>query len=401
MVSCLVLRILLQEFLNFIMLALTMMFLSSKGGINMKCRGRKIFTVSVVLALLTGLFVLPGIVSAEQKTIRLQIQTPYPTSLPFVKRVADMWDRIKVMTDGKVNASFYPPGGIVPAYSEWDAMQKGTLDGAFTVPSDVRGIFGAPADLFNQYAGGPTADEAMSWVYFGNGRKLLEELLNKKGFTNVQPIGIANMSLAEDELWTNKKIEKPEDYKGLKVRTYGQWGKVLEDVGASVVTLPGGEVYQALERGVIDAAELGTSADNESLHMNEVAKYCYYPGVHSPGNIHYILFNKKSWAEIPDAHQKIIEREILATALENWLAGASESAAARKRMQAKGTIFLELPQAVQQYLVGACDKMWEGFAAKDTFYAKVYKDQLAFLASYRALIGQIQPNIAGIRASMK
>lgn len=367
----------------------------------MKIRGRELFSIVLVLVLLSGLFVLPGTVSAAEKTVRLQIQTPYPTSFPFVQRVVKMWDRINLMTGGAVKVTFHPPGGIVPAYSEWDAMQKGTLDAAFTVPSDVRGVFGAPGDLFNQYAGGPTADETMSWINFGNGKKLLQELIEARGFTQVQAIGIVNMSLAEDELWSNKKIEKPEDYKGLKVRTYGQWGKVLEAVGASVVTLPGGEVYQALERGVIDACELGTSADNESLHINEVAKYCYYPGVHSPGNVHYILFNKKSWSKIPPEYQAVIEREIMATALENWLAGAAESAAARQRMAAKGTIFLELPQSVQQYLVRECDKMWEEFAAKDEMYAKVYKDQLEFLAGYRALIGQIQPDIAAIRASMK
>ena len=136
-------------------------------------------------------------------------------------------------------------------------MQKGTLDGAFTVPSDVRGVFGPLGDLFNQYPGGPASDEMVTWIYYGNGKTMLQELIESKGFSNVQVIGVANLSLAEDELWVKKKIEKPEDYKGLKVRTYGQWGKVLEAVGASVVTLPGGEVYQAMERGSSTPASWG------------------------------------------------------------------------------------------------------------------------------------------------
>jgi TRAP-type mannitol/chloroaromatic compound transport system substrate-binding protein len=329
--------------------------------------------------------------------VKLQIQTPYPTSFPYVQRVAKMWQRIKTISGGQADVTFFPPGGIVPAYSEWDAMQKGTLDGAFTVPSDVRGVFGPLGDLFNQFPGGPTSDEMVAWIYHGNGKALLQELIEAKGFTNVQVVGIANLSLAEDELWVKKKIEKPEDYKGLKIRTYGQWGKVLEAVGASVVTLPGGEVYQAMERGVIDACELGTSADNESLHINEVAKFGYYPGVHSPGNVHYVFFNKKSWAKLPPEFQQLIEREVLATAFENYLAGTVENAAARERMRAKGTTFLPLPMTVQKFLLEKTDAMWDGVASKDPAFAKVFKDQSAFLARHRALLGEIQPNIKAIR----
>lgn len=362
-------------------------------------KGRLIACWLLVAALtLLGVPTLAPEATAAQKTVKLQIQTPYPTSFPYVQRVAKMWQRIKAISGGQVDVTFFPPGGIVPAYSEWDAMQKGTLDGAFTVPSDVRGVFGPLGDLFNQFPGGPTAEEMMSWIYFGNGKKLLQELIESKGFKEVMVLGIANMSLAEDELWVNKKIEKPEDYKGLKVRTYGQWGKVLEAVGASVVTLPGGEVYQAMERGVIDACELGTSADNESLHINEVAKIGYYPGVHSPGNVHYILFNKKSWAKLAPEHQQLIEREVLATAMENWLAGAVENAAARDRMRAKGTQFLQLPPRVQKFLLEKTDAMWDGVASKDAVFAKVYKDQAAFLDKHRGLIREIQPDIAGIRS---
>jgi len=352
----------------------------------------------VAIVCLTGVFALPSDTAAGQR-VKLQIQTPYPTSFPYVQRVTKMWQRIKSISGGQVDVTFFPPGGIVPAYSEWDAMQKGTLDGAFTVPSDVRGVFGPLGDLFNQYPGGPASEEMVAWIYYGNGKALLQELIESKGFTNVQVIGIANLSLAEDELWVNKKIEKPEDYKGLKIRTYGQWGKGLESVGAAVVTLPGGEVYQAMERGVIDACELGTSADNESLHINEVAKFCYYPGVHSPGNVHYVFFNRKSWAKLAPEHQQLIEREILSTAFENYLAGTVENAAARERMRAKGTTFLQLPMNVQKFLVQKTDAMWDDVARKDAAFAKVYKDQSAFLAKHRALIGEIQPNIQAIRGA--
>jgi len=343
----------------------------------------------------------PNSASAQDKTIRWKIQTPYPLAVPYVARTAKMGDRIKAMTNGRLDIKFYPPGGIVPAYSEWDAMQKGTLDGSFVTPSDVRGIFGPVGDLFNQYPAGPTAIETVSWMLYGNGHKLLREVMDKLGFTNVVFVAPANLSVAEDEMWTNKKIDKPSDYKGLKIRTFGYWGQILQGVGASVVTLPGGELYQALERGVIDACEYGTSADNFAIHLNEVTKYCYYPGVHSPGNVHYILVNKKSWEKLPPDLQQIVRQESLATAMENFAAGAVESATAREQMRAKGTQFLPLNMEVQAFITKKSEELWESFAAKDPVYAKVYKDQQEFLKKYRNLMGEIQPDFTKIYEFMK
>ena len=182
----------------------------------------------------------PNLASAQDKTIRWRIQTPYPIAVPYVARTAKMWDRIKIMTGGRLDAKFHAPGSIVPAYAEWDAMQKGTLDGAFTVPADVRGIFGPVGDLFNQYPAGPTAIETVSWMMYGNGGALMREAMDKVGFKDVLLIAPANLSVAEDELWTKKKIDKPTDFKGLKIRTFGYWGQILQGMGASVVTIPGG-----------------------------------------------------------------------------------------------------------------------------------------------------------------
>jgi TRAP-type mannitol/chloroaromatic compound transport system substrate-binding protein len=357
--------------------------------------------ICVVVTLVASFFVLTGPAPAQDKTIRWKIQTPYPLAVPYVARTAKMGDRIKGMTNGRLEIKFYPPGGIVPAYAEWDAMQKGTLDGAFTVPADVRGVFGPVGDLFNQYPMGPTGIEMVSWMLFGNGEKLLREVMDKVGFTNVVFVAPVNLSVAEDEMWTNKKIEKPADFKGLKIRTFGYWGQILQGVGASVVTLPGGELYQAMERGVIDALEYGTPADNEAIKIHEVAKFCYYPGVHSPGNVHYIFANKKSWERLSPDLREIIKRESLATAMENFASGAVESAMARDKMRAKGTQFLPLNMEVQTFIAQKADELWDSFAAKDPVYAKVYKDQKEFLKKYRELMSEIQPDFAKIYEALR
>jgi TRAP-type mannitol/chloroaromatic compound transport system substrate-binding protein len=363
---------------------------------------RKILVSAVALSVLVcfAALLFPAPAPAQDRTIRWKIQTPYPLAVPYVARTVKMADRIKTMTNGRLDIKFHPPGGIVPAYAEWDALQKGTLEGGFMTPSDVRGIFGPVGDLFNQYPMGPTGIEMVSWMMYGNGEKLLREVMDKLGFTNVVFVGPANLSVAEDEMWTNKKIEKPEDFKGLKIRTFGFWGQILQGVGASVVTLPGGELYQAMERGVIDALEYGTTADNEAIHLNEVAKYCYYPGVHSPGNVHYIFVNKSAWEKLPAEFREIVKRETLATAMDNYAAGAVDAAMARERMRKKGTQFLPLNLDVQVFIAKKSEELWNSFAAKDPVYAKVYKDQNAFMKQYRDLMGEIQPDFTKIYGAM-
>ena len=369
----------------------------------MKRKVRKILMPAIAMGMIACFLVLfiPSPSPAQDKTIRWKIQTPYPIAIPYVARTAKMFDRIKVMSGGRLDAKFHAPGSIVPAYSEWDAMQKGTLDGAFTVPADVRGIFGPVGDLFNQYPAGPTAIETVSWMLYGNGGALLREAMDKVGFKDVMLIAPANLSVAEDELWTKKKIDKPTDFKGLKIRTFGYWGQILQGMGAAVVTIPGGELYQALERGVIDAAEYGTTADNLAIHLEEITKICYYPGVHSPGNVHYFLVNKKSWEKLPPDIQMIVKQECLATAMENYAAGAVESAEARKKMIAKGVQFLPLSMEVQAFIVKKSEELWNEFTAKDPLYAKTYKDQNAFLDNYRKLMGEITPDFTKIQEYMK
>jgi TRAP-type mannitol/chloroaromatic compound transport system substrate-binding protein len=366
----------------------------------MKSRIRSV-AILLVVSLAVAFFLPTSPAPAQDKTIRWKIQTPYPLAVPYVARTAKMGDRIKAMSNGRLDIKFYPPGGIVPAYAEWDALQKGTLEGGFMTPSDVRGIFGPVGDLFNQYPMGPTGIEMVSWMLYGNGEKLLREVMDKVGFKEVVFVAPANLSVAEDEMWTNKKIEKPADFKGLKIRTFGYWGQILQGVGASVVTLPGGELYQALERGVIDACEYGTSADNEAIKLNEVTKYCYYPGVHSPGNVHYIFVNKKAWERLSPDLREIIKRESLATAMDNFAAGAVESAQAREKMRAKGTQFLPLNMEVQAFIAQKSDELWDSFAAKDPVYAKVYKDQKEFMKKYRELMGEIQPDFTKIYEALK
>jgi TRAP-type mannitol/chloroaromatic compound transport system substrate-binding protein len=325
-------------------------------------------------------------------------QTGMPPVAPSVVSTKKMFDEtIPAMTDGRLVIKLMDAGSVVPAYSEYDAVQAGTLDGALQVPSDNKGVFGLVADIFSQYPAGPNSLEFLAWYRSGDGIELVNELYARSGYDKVRSLGVTVTMVAEDEILCDKKIETIEDFQGLKVRTFGSWGKVLESFGASVVTLPGGEVYAAKERGVIDAMEMGYTWFNHKLGLHEVVKYIYTPGVHSPGTQMGLIVNTDRWNELPDDLKLILMEEMAANAfdLHNDLLVMNHEA--REAMQEYGVEFLVMPVEVQAAIVKRCDEMWEEEAAKDEFFAKVYHNQKEFLKLHREEKEMTEPDIKMLR----
>jgi len=331
------------------------------------------------------------------EVITWTVQSTYADASPESVRVKTMFEeRIPALTGGQLKGQVFGPGAIVPAYEGWEAVDEGTLDACLITPSDERGKFGPSGDLFNQYAAGPTGREMVAWYYEGDGMDLLQQTIKKVGFNNIIPLGPLNIPWAEDELWSKKEIKTLDDYRGLKIRTFGYWGEVLESLGASIVTLPGNEVYPALERGVIDACELGSPSQNRPLAIHEVCTYCYNPGVHSPGNCHSLQVNVASWEALPSDVKYALQRELKATAWESYSANCLADAEARQFFRDYGSVLNELPMDIQAYIVVGCQNLWNRFSQEDPWFGTVYSNQTAFLETYRSVAGETEPNIAQI-----
>ncbi len=334
----------------------------------------------------------------DGETFNWTVQVTYPLGMAHAANQKVLFEeRLPRLTDGRFKGQVLEPGAIVPAYEGWTGTNDGVLDAVFITAADERGKFGPVADLFNQYAGpAPTGPEMATWIQAGDGMDLFRQTVEKAGFDNVHVVGLSNIAGPEDELWSNKKIEGLDSYQGLKIRTFGSWGKILEAIGASVVTMPGGEVYQGMERGVIDACELGEPGVDRGLAMHEVSDYLYYPGTHSPGNVHYIVANKASWDALPDDLKYILEREVAATALEQQSKLAVLDAEAMEFFADYGVEILEMPMEVQAYIVLEAGKLWQEFASEDDWYAEVYENQQSFLSMIREGRGKITPNFNAI-----
>lgn len=302
------------------------------------------------------------------------------------------------VTGGRLKITAHEPGAVLAAGDEWDGVQTGALDGATADPVYNKKAFGSVAGIFVEFAASPNPDEFAAWYMFGDGTKLQQELIDRTpGWDNVLAMGPFAANGAEVELVTNKRLNTIDDYQGLKVRVFGDWGKILEKIGAEPVYIDSTEIYQSLDRGVIDAAECSDRAYNLSIGLHEVAKLWYGPGVHAPASIPQLILNRESWAALPDDLKELVRLTQEATLVENMLIMPILNAVATSELTAAGVEFVEVPIEIQAFIIQKADELWESYAAEDEFFAKVYNNQRNFVTAYADVVNMQQPKVTMLR----
>ena len=211
-------------------------------------------------------------------------------------------DSVRAASGGRLDIQVFQTGAIVPAMEIFDAVSKGTLDVGHSWP----GYWKGRNEAFVAFASVPFGLDFEGyniWYYERGGKEMLNELYGKYGMVAFF-CGNVGQELG---LHSNKKATKMEDFKGMKIRTPGWYMDILNLMGASVTPLPGSEVYLALERGVIDAAEFSSPAVNYPMGFQDITKYIIVPGVHQPSCQFDVFFNKKKYDALPDDLKAIVE----------------------------------------------------------------------------------------------
>jgi len=240
-------------------------------------------------------------VHAEKK-YRWKMVTTWPKNFPGLGTGANhLAELIAKMTDGRIEVKVYGAGELVPAFEIFDAVSRGTAQMGHGAAYYWKGKSEA-AQFFAAVPFGLTAQEMSGWIYKGGGQELWDEVysaFNLKAFsagnTGVQMGG-----------WFNKEINSVDDYKGLKMRMPGLGGEVIQRAGATVVNLPGGEIFSSLQSGAIDATEWVGPYNDLAFGLYKVAKYYYWPGWHEPGTVLECFVNKEAYYGLPKDLQAIV-----------------------------------------------------------------------------------------------
>ncbi|MBN2232684.1 MAG: TRAP transporter substrate-binding protein DctP [Deltaproteobacteria bacterium] len=234
-------------------------------------------------------------VDTSSDTFRWKMVMPWSKGLLFYDLAQHFADSVRLASGGRLSIKCFSAGELVPAMQSFDAVSKGSADCGHDWP----GYWKGKNEAFVAFASVPMGldyELYNIWLYERGGAEMMDELygrFNMKAF----PCGNAGQEMG---LFSNKRATKIADFKGLKARTPGWFMDIMNNMGASVVPLPGGEIYLALERGVIDAAEFSAPAVNYPMGFDEITKYVIEPGVHQPSCQFGLFINNDSWNKLPD-----------------------------------------------------------------------------------------------------
>ena len=301
----------------------------------------------------------------------------------------ESFDAINEMSGGRLQIQHFEGGSIVPGYDQLDAVQEGLLEACYTSLDADRGTIGDASCLTANSPSLMTAKEYLAWNFEGGGIDLIHEMYAKSGY-NVHLVGPPICTSAEIFAWANKPMDSLEAFNGLKFRTMGMWGDILTELGASVVTLPGGELYEALSRGVIDAFEYANPFFDYQMAFYEIADYAVIPGIHAPWSTNYLIIGGDAWAELDDSLKRIVEEAAVASSIRGLSKFDYQDGIAMVEIHKRVTV-LTLPVEVQEQVVRLAKDIYERTAAEDPMFAKFYNSQMEFLKSYRLNYYQNQP----------
>ncbi len=306
--------------------------------------------------------------------IHWRMVTSWPKNLPGPGITAQrLADRIGEMSGGRLTIRLYAAGELVPALEVFSAVTQGAAEMAHTAPLFWGGKIPA-APLFTAGPFGLTPMEHITWINHGGGQAIWDRLYEPFA---IKPYMAGNTGFQMGG-WYKKELHSLEDLKGLKIRMPGLGGDVFRKLGASPVTLAPGDIFPALQSGLIDATEfLGPSSDF-AMGFYKVAKNYYSPGFHEPNGTGEALVSKKALAALPKDLAAIVEA---ACAAENiYSLGQSEWAnAARLKVltEQKGVIIQTYPQDILEAARKATEEVLNDLAGRDALTGET-------VASFRA-----------------
>lgn len=308
------------------------------------------------------------VVAQGLPSVRWRMSAGWPKNLDTIYGSAErLAERVKVLTDGRFDIRVFPGGELVPYAQNMDAVSNGTIECNHVLSTAFIGKNTAVA-FDTGLAFGLNARQHNAWVQYGGGLKLLRELYAQYNIHNFV-VGNVNVQMGG---WFRKEIKTPAELEGLKMRIGGIGGMVFSKMGAIPQQIPPSDIYSALEKGTIDAAEWIGPYDDEKLGLYQVAPYYYSPGWFEGSASITSMVNKDVWEALPDQYKQAFE---VAANEQTLLMSAQYDAynpEALKGLIARGAKLRFFPREVMQKAYEASQELWQELEQKNADFAKIY-----------------------------
>jgi TRAP-type mannitol/chloroaromatic compound transport system substrate-binding protein len=316
-------------------------------------------------------------IAKSQAPIVIKMQGSWGSADIFNDMAQEYVKRVNDMSGGRLRIDYLLAGAVVKPFEVMDAVSRGVLDGGHTVPvywygkSKVASLFGSGP------INGCDAQQTLAWIYKGGGLELYRELLQKLG---LNAVGFFAFPMPTQPLgWFKKPVKSGADMKGLKYRTVGLAADLMQQMGARVTQLPGGEIIPAMEKGVIEAFEYNNPTSDMRFGAQDVAKYYMMGSYHQAMEFFEIIFNKKKWDSIPKDLQAILQHAVEAASANNfWMAMDNYSRDLQELITKHKVNVLRTPKSVFADQLKAWDVVSKKLQDEDPFFKKVVDSQLAW-----------------------
>ena len=315
----------------------------------------------------------PAVVRA-QANIRWRLASSFPKSLDTLYGAAETFaKKVAELSGGRFQISTHAAGELMPAFGVVDGVQNATVEVAHTAPyyffgKDPTFAIGCAIPF------GLNSRQMTAWMYEGNGLKLMREFYSHYNIVNF-PGGNTGAQMGG---WFRDELKSLADVKGLKFRVGGFAGKVCERIGMVPQNIPGGEIYQALEKGTIDAAEWVGPYDDEKLGFYKVAPNYAYPGWWEGGPELEVLVNDKAYNGLSAEYKALIEAAAAYSHVEMQAKYDARNPAALRRLVAGGTKLFRFPKDVMEAAFKESMALYGELSASTPTWKKVYEDYAQF-----------------------
>jgi TRAP-type mannitol/chloroaromatic compound transport system substrate-binding protein len=324
-----------------------------------------------------GTLAAPAVLRA-QESFTWRMTNAYPPGAPFVTvgpgSPTDFVEKVRIMSQGRLTIEHYAAGELIPALEGFDAVSSGTIEMNAANSYFWSGRSFA-LNYFTTVPFGMSYQGHISWLIHGGGNELWNEVYEPFNCvampfnnTGVQFVG-----------WFRQPIESIDDMQGLRIRIPGIAAAIYEEIGAEATLLPASEIFPALERGVIDAAEFVGPFQDMPLGFHQAASYYYTGGWHEPATTGELLINRAAWESLPEDLQEIVRvaSKMCVLQSQSWME-AENGPALRQLVEQHGVELRELPDDVLDALYDATQTVFARETERDEMVRKVHESFFEF-----------------------
>ncbi len=335
---------------------------------------RRSFVGGAGLAGVMAAGVAPAIVHA-QANLRWRLASSFPKSLDTIYGAAEVFaKKVSDLSGGKFQVSVHAAGELLPAFGVVDGVQNATVDMCHTVPYYFYGK-DPTFSLGCCIPFGMNSRQMTAWMMHGNGMTLMREFYAQYNMVNFQ----GGNTGAQMGGWFRKEIKTMADVKGLKMRIGGVAGEILSRMGAVPQSLPGGEIYQALEKGTIDAAEWVGPYDDLKLGFFKVAPWYAYPGWWDGAPEIEFFINSKAYEALTPEYKAIVSAASTYAHVDMQAKYDAYNPAALKKLVASGAKLMPFPKPFMDAAYKEAQAIYAELSNKNPAWKKIYADYAAFL----------------------